>query len=94
MIWAKKHQKTWKYKIKFDVNIQCLDTYFFKILEKLKEYSLRTPETKKKRNFSLKTLEIKNKNKKKIGSNDENLRKLEPQQKQRIFIKKKKCILC
>ena len=31
---------------------------------------------KKLRNFSLKTLEIKKKNKKKIGSNDENLRKL------------------
>ena len=44
---------------------------------------------KKIRNFSLKTLEIKKKNKKKIGSNDENLRKLEPQQKQRVLIKKK-----
>ena len=29
------------------------------------------------------------KNKKKIGSNDENLRKLEPEQKQRVLIKKK-----
>ena len=49
--------------------------YVCKILEKSK--------TKKKiRNFSLKTLEIKKKkNKKNIGSNDENLRKLEPQQK-------------
>ena len=43
---------------------------------------------KKIRNFSLKTLEFKKKNKKKSGSNDENLRKLEPQQKQRVLIKK------
>ena len=34
---------------------------------------------KKKRNFSLKKTELKKKNKNKIGSNDENLRKLEPQ---------------
>jgi len=46
---------------------------------------------KKIRNFSLKTREIKKKNKKKSGSNDENLRKLEPQQKQRVLIKKKEC---
>ena len=50
----------------------------------LEHYQLR----KKIRNFSLKTLEIKKKNKKKIGSNDKNLRELEPQQKQRVFIKK------
>ena len=43
---------------------------------------------KKCRNFSLKTRESKKKNKKKIGSNDENLRKFEPQQKQRVLIKK------
>ena len=40
------------------------------------------------KNFSLKTREIKKKNKKKSGSNDENLRKLEPQQKQTVLIKK------
>ena len=44
---------------------------------------------KKLRNFSLKTPEFKKKNKKKIGSNDEILRKLEPQQKQRVLIEKK-----
>ena len=44
---------------------------------------------KKIRNFSLKTREIKKeKIKKKSGSNDENLRKLEPPQKQRVLIKK------
>ena len=43
---------------------------------------------KKIRKFTLKLAEIKKKNKKKIGSNDENLRKLEPQQKQRVLIKK------
>ena len=37
-----------KFFLQFEVNIQCLDTYFCKILEKLKKYSLRTPETKKK----------------------------------------------
>ena len=44
---------------------------------------------KKIRNFSLKTPEFKKKNKKKIGSNDEILRTVEPQQKQRVLIKKK-----
>ena len=60
------------------------------IKKKIKNFSLKTLEIKKKkiRNFSLKTLEIKKKNKKKIGSNDENLRKLEPQQKQRVLIKR------
>ena len=38
---------------------------------------------------SLKTLKIKKKNKKKIGSIDETLRKLEPRQKQRVLVKKK-----
>ena len=41
--------------------------------------------------FNLKTREIKKKNKKKSGSNDENVRKLEPQQKQRVLIKKNEC---
>ena len=45
---------------------------------------------KKIRKFSLKTAEDKKKNKKKTGSNDEKLRKLEPQQKQRVLIKKKR----
>ena len=44
---------------------------------------------KKIRNLSLKTPEFKKKNKKKIDSNDEILRKLEPQQKQRVLIKKR-----
>ena len=44
---------------------------------------------KKIRKFSLKTAEAKKKNKKKTGSNDEKLRKLEPQQKQRVLIKKR-----
>ena len=44
---------------------------------------------KKIRKFSLKTAEAKKKNKKKTGSNVEKLRKLEPQQKQRVLIKKK-----
>ena len=53
--------------------------------EQLRKCSIKTPEVKKKtRNFSLKKKEIK----KKKGSNDENLRKLEPQQKQRVLIKK------
>ena len=42
---------------------------------------------KKIRKFSLKTAEAKKKNKKKTGSNVEKLRKLEPQQKQRVLIK-------
>ena len=46
---------------------------------------------KKIKNFSLKTPEFKKRNKKKIGSNDEILRKPEPQQKQRVLIKKE-CI--
>ena len=37
--------------------------------------------------------EIKKRNKKKIGSNDENLTKLEPQQKQRFLIKKMSVIV-
>ena len=78
--------------LQFEVSVQCLDTYVCKILEKCKIYSLRTLTTKKKnKNFSLKTLKIKKKNKKKIGSNDENLRKLEPQQKQTVLIKKNEC---
>ena len=44
---------------------------------------------KKIRKFSLKTAQAKKKNKKKTGSNVEKLRKLEPQQKQRVLIKKK-----
>ena len=48
---------------------------------------------KKIRKFSLKTAQAKKKNKKKTGSNVEKLRKLEPHQKQRVLIKKKKCIL-
>ena len=43
---------------------------------------------KKIRKFSLITAEIKKKNKKKIGSNDENLRKLKPQPEQTFLIKK------
>ena len=39
--------------------------------------------------FSLKIAEAKKKNKKKLGLNAEKLRKLEPQQKQRVLIKKK-----
>ena len=53
-----------------------LVTYFRKILEKLRKFSLRTPEIKKK--ISLKHPRIKKKNKKKIGSNAKNLRNLEP----------------
>ena len=45
---------------------------------------------KKIRKFSLKTAQAKKKNKKKTGSNVEKLRKLEPHQKQRVLIKKKK----
>ena len=47
---------------------------------------------KKIRKFSLKTAQAKKKNKKKTGSNVEKLRKLEPHQKQRVLIKKNKCI--
>ena len=36
-----------KFFLQFQVNIQCLDPYFCKILEKFKKYSLSTPETKK-----------------------------------------------
>ena len=66
-----------------------LVTYFRKILEKLRKFSLRTPEIKKK--ISLKHPRIKKKNKKKIGSNAKNLRNLEPQPEQTFLIKKKKC---
>ena len=41
---------------------------------------------------SFKTLKIKKKNKKKIGSIDETLRKLEPRQKQRVLVRKKKVL--
>ena len=72
------------------MNIQCLHTYFWKILEKLKNAASEYKKLRKKiRNFSLKTQEIKKKNKKKIGSNDENLRNLEPQPEQTFLIKKK-----
>ena len=60
-----------------------LVTYFRKILEKLRKFSLRTPEIKKK--ISLKHPRIK----KKIGSNAKNLRNLEPQPEQTFLIKKK-----
>ena len=72
------------------MNIQCLDTYFCKILGKvLKNAATEHQKLRKKiRNLSLKTRDFKKKNKKKSGSNDENLRKLEPQQKQRVLIKK------
>ena len=43
--------------------------------------------------ISLKTPIIKKNNKKKIGSNDKNLRRLEPEQKHRVLIKKK-CNTC
>ena len=66
-----------------------LVTYFRKILEKLRKFSLRTPEIKKK--ISLKHPRIKKKNKKKIGSNAKNLRNLEPQPEQTFLIKKNKC---
>ena len=58
---------------------------------KIKKYSLRTPEIKKKKikKISLKTPIIKKKNKKKIGSNAKNLRNLEPQPEQTFLIKKK-----
>ena len=46
---------------------------------------------KKIRKFTLKLAEIKKKNKKKIGSNVENLRNLEPQPEQTFLIKKTKC---
>ena len=65
-----------------------LVTYFRKILEKLRKFSLRTPEIKKK--ISLKHPRIKKKNKKKIGSNAKNLRNLEPQPEQTFLIKKKR----
>ena len=76
------------------MNIQCLHTYFWKILEKLKKNAASEYKKlrKKIRNFSLKTQEIKKKNKKKIGSNDENLRNLEPQPEQTFLIKKNKCM--
>ena len=44
---------------------------------------------KKIRKFSLKTAGYKKKNKKKIGSNVDNLRNLEPQPEQTFLIKKK-----
>ena len=47
---------------------------------------------KKIRKFNLKTAEYKKKNKKKIGSNVKKLRQLEPQQKQRVLIKKKEYV--
>jgi len=46
---------------------------------------------KKIRKFTLKLAEIKKKNKKKIGSNVDNLRNLEPQPEQTFLIKKNKC---
>ena len=60
-------------------------TYFCKIFEKIRKYSLSTPEIKK---ISLKAPIIKKKNKKKIGSNAKKLRKLEPQPEQTFLIKK------
>ena len=72
-----------------------LVTYFRKILEKLRKFSLRTPEIKKK--ISLKHPRIKKKNKKKIGSNAKNLRNLEPQPEQTFLIKQNECmhvVLC
>ena len=68
-----------------------LVTYFRKILEKLRKFSLRTPEIKKK--ISLKHPRIKKKNKKKIGSNAKNLRNLEPQPEQTFLIKKNECMV-
>ena len=89
-----------------------------KLRKKIRKFSLKTAEDKKKnkkqagaelgknventssehqklrkkiRKFSLKTAEAKKKNKKKTGSNVEKLRKLEPQQKQRVLIKKNEC---
>ena len=48
---------------------------------------------KKIRKFTLKLAEIKKKNKKKIGSNVDNLRNLEPQPEQTFLIKKNKCTI-
>ena len=68
-----------------------LVTYFRKIFEKLRKFSLKTPEIKKKnKKISLKHPRIKKKNKKKIGSNAKNLRNLEPQPEQTFLIKKKR----
>ena len=61
-------------------------------MKNLKNAALEHQKLRKKiKNFSLKTREIKIKNKKKSGLNDKNLRKLEPQQKLRVLIKKNKC---
>ena len=66
-------------------------TYFCKIFEKLRKYSLEHQKLRKKiKKISLKTPIIKKKNKKKIGSNAKNLRKLEPQPEQTFLIKKKR----
>ena len=52
-----------KFFLQIEVNIQCLDAYFCKILEKFKEIQSQNTRNlrKKLRNFSLKTLEIKGK---------------------------------
>ena len=76
--------------LQFEVNFQALVTYIWEIFQKCRKYAVRTPERKKIRKFSLKTAQAKKKNKKKTGSNVEKLRKLEPQQKQRVLIKKKR----
>ena len=66
-------------------------TYFCELFEKVRKYSLRTPEIKKKKkeNQPPNIPRIKKKNKKKIGSNAKNLRNLEPQPEQTFLIKKK-----
>ena len=65
-------------------------TYFCRIFEKVRKYSLRTPEIKKKdKKISLQTSQELRKNKKKIGSNAKNLGNLEPQPEQTFLIKKK-----
>ena len=98
--WAKnvqkKHKKSkiksqfYNLRLIFKPWLHISEKYFKNVENTLSEHQkLR----KKIRKFSLKTAEAKKKNKKKTGSNVEKLRKLEPQQKQRVLIKKKSVTL-
>ena len=62
----------------FRCSLLLILNWVYRLLAYLEHQKLRK---KKIRNFSLKTREIKKKNKKKIDSNDENLRKLKAHQK-------------
>ena len=72
--------------MQYEVIFQALVTYLCKTFEKLRKYSLKAPEMKKK-NKQIQPRNTQELGKKKV-SNAKNLRKIEPQPEQTFLIKK------